>query len=139
LFTFGFGLSYTSFVVDDLTVSAPSSSEGLVTARFTVSNVGTYDGTDVIPVLVHQAAASLVLPPHRLVGFARVQLAAGESRDVTVQFPTSRLAITPGDVDSSAAPAVAPGQYTVEVPTAVAPDDLFPSATPPLLGDFSLN
>jgi beta-glucosidase len=138
-FSFGFGLSYTSFSVDDLTVSPPSARTGAVSVTFTVTNTGARTGTDIIPVFAQQPTAPLVLPPHRLVAFAREEnLAPGESRAVSVQFSTSRLAVTPGDIDSTAPPEVLPGQYIVEVPTAATPSDLFPGASPPLRAPFSL-
>ena len=48
-----------------------------------------------------------------LVGFARVDLAAGASQTVSVRFPTSALALTPGDIDGTARPTVQPGAYSV--------------------------
>ena len=60
----------------------------------------------------------------------------GESRTVTVEFPVSRLALTPGDIDASAPPEVERGVYTIEVPTNPKPNDLFPSSSPPLQADF---
>jgi beta-glucosidase len=88
---------------------------------------------------VQQSASPVLAPPHRLVGFSRVELAAAESRSVTLQFPVSPLAATPGDIDSTAVPVMAPGRYTVQVPTRAAPNDLFPTASPPLQADFTVN
>jgi beta-glucosidase len=111
----------------------------LVTVSFTVTNTGSRAGADVIPVFVHQTTSKVVVPRHRLVGFARVELEASEARGVNVSFPVSRLAVTPGDIDGSAAPAVESGVYTVEVPTQPEPNDLFPSGSPPLQADFRVN
>ena len=136
LFSFAFGLSYTTFSVTDLAVSGPQ--DGSVNVRFRVTNTGGAAGADVVPVFVHQAVSPVVVPPHRLVGFARVQLEPGESRSVTLDFPLARLAVTPGDIDSSAVPEVPRGVYTVEVPTQPQPNDLFPNSSPPLRADFSV-
>ena len=103
---------------------------------FTVSNTGGVAGTYVAPAFVHQATSSILVPPHRLVSFARVNLEPSESRTINLEFPVSRLAITPGDIDSSALPKVEGGVYTVEVPTQAEPNDLFPSSSPPLHADF---
>jgi beta-glucosidase len=139
LFSFGFGLSYTTFSVGDLRVTAPGRADGSVSVTFTVGNTGGIAGTDVVPVFVHQATSPILVPPHRLVGFARVNLEPGESRTVNLEFPVSRLAITPGDIDSSAPPAVERGVYTVEVPTQPQSNDLFPSSSPPLQAAFTVN
>jgi beta-glucosidase len=121
-----------------LSVSAPAHADGSVAASFTVTNAGERAGADIVPVFVHQATSTVVVPPHRLVGFARVDVEPGESRSVSVRFPTSRLSVTPGDIDSTAAPEVEPGVYTLEVPTQPEPNNLFPSSSPPLQADFTL-
>jgi beta-glucosidase len=138
LFSFGFGLSFTSFGVDGLTVSGPTSTDRSVTASFTVTNTGGRAGAAVVPVLVHQPTSQTVVPPHRLVGFARVELEPGQSRVVDVAFPLSRLAVTPGDIEAAGPPAVERRVYTVEVPTQPEPNDLFPPSGPPLRADFSV-
>ena len=138
LFSFGFGLSYTTFGVGELRVTALGGADGFVSVSFTVSNTGGLAGTQIVPVFVHQATSPVLVPPHRLVGFARESLEPGESHTVNLAFPISRLAITPGDIDSAAPPAVERGVYTVEVPTRPEPNDLFPSSSPPLQADFTL-
>jgi beta-glucosidase len=74
LFPFGYGLSYTSFGLSDLSVSGAK-------ASFTVTNTGARDGATVAQLyLVSQPGG----PRQRLAGFARVALKAGERRRVTV-------------------------------------------------------
>jgi beta-glucosidase len=114
-YPFGFGLSYTTFETSDLSVTSNVSRRGTVTATFTVVNTGTRAGTDVVPVYVRQPVSAIVVPPRRLVGFARVDLDAGESRVVHVSFPVSELAVTPGDIDGAGRPRVEPGSYQVQV------------------------
>jgi beta-glucosidase len=120
LFAFGTGLSYTSFKASGLSTSG-SSTRGSVTATFTVVNTGSRAGADVVPVYVHQPVSDVVAPDRRLVAFARVELAAGESKTVTVSFPASRLAVTPADINADGRPAVEPGAYQVMVDTLTAP------------------
>jgi len=115
LYPFGFGLSYTTFQTSGLSVNATVSRTGTVTASFTVANTGTRAGTAIVPVYVHQPVSDVVVPPQRLVGFARVDLDAGQSRSVQVSFPVSRLAVTPADIDATARPAVEPGGYQAQV------------------------
>jgi beta-glucosidase len=104
-----------------------------------VTNTGGVAGTQVVPVFVHQPTSAVLVPPHRLVGFTRVTLEPTESRTISLEFALARVAVTPGDIDSAAPPAVARGVYTVEVPTRAEPNDLFPSSSPPLRADFKVS
>jgi len=113
---FGFGLSYTTFETSALSASPSSvSRRGTETATFTVSNTGSRAGTTVVPVYVHQPVSTVIAPPRRLVGWTRIELAAGESQTVHVSFPVSLLAVTVGDIDGSGPRAVERGQYQVQV------------------------
>jgi beta-glucosidase len=117
LYPFGYGLSYTTFNVTGLSAPASVSRAGTETATFTVSNTGSVAGTDVVPVYVHQPVSVVVVPPQRLVGFARVTLNPGQTKTVHVAFPASSLAVTPGDIEGTAAPQVELGAYQVQIGT----------------------
>jgi len=112
---FGFGLSYTTFATSGLSVTGSVSRHGTATATFTVANTGSRAGTTVVPVYVSQPVSTLVVPPRRLVGWARVTLDPGQSRTVEVTFPASELAVTTGDIDASGPRAVERGSYQVQV------------------------
>jgi len=88
---------------------------GNVTATFTVTNTGSRAGTDIVPVYVAQPVSAVVVPPQRLVGFARVTLDPGKSKQVHVTFPTSALGVSQGDINSAAPPSVEPGGYIVQL------------------------
>jgi beta-glucosidase len=115
LYPFGFGLSYTTFQHSALTVTPSVSRHGTVKATVTVTNTGTRDGTDVVPLYVAQPVSAAAEPPQRLVGFARVTLAAGASQTVTISFPTSALARSQGDIDAAGPPTVEPGGYIAQI------------------------
>ena len=120
-YPFGFGLSYTTFQTSGLAVDNPTvSRNGTVHVTLTVANSGSRAGTDVVPVYVHQPVSDVVVPPQRLVAFTRVTLAPGQSTVVHLSFPVSVLAVTAGDVDSTARPQVESGGYQVQVDTASA-------------------
>ena len=117
LYPFGFGLSYTTFNVTGLSAPGSVSSRGTVTATFTVSDTGRRAGTDIVPVYVHQPVSAVLVPPQRLVGFARVALNPGQVKTVHVAFPVSELAVTPGDIQGDASPRVELGGYQVQIGT----------------------
>jgi beta-glucosidase len=105
LFPFGFGLSYTTYAYSGLTVK---SGDGL-TVSVTVKNTGKRAGTEIA-----QAYASLPdaagEPPKRLIGWARVALAAGESK--TISIPVERDNLTVFDEGTDGWKLV-PGNYVV--------------------------
>jgi beta-glucosidase len=90
-FPFGFGLSYTTFTLTDVDVTAGAVTNGddVVTVRGVVRNPGGRDGADVV-----QVYAELPDPdaPARLVGFARVEVPAGGAAPFEIALPTDRLA-----------------------------------------------
>jgi len=115
LYRFAFGLSYTTFTTSGLSTHATVSADGTQEATFTVTNTGSRAGTNIVPVYVRQPTSAVLVPPQRLVGFARVTLNPGQSQTVHVSFPVSALAVTPGDIDGSQAPSVESGAYQVQV------------------------
>jgi beta-glucosidase len=85
LYAFGHGLSYTSFDYGDLEVTGGDT----ITARFTVTNTGEVAGAEV-PQLYLRATPNE--KRMRLLGFERVELAPGESREVTLTADPRLLA-----------------------------------------------
>lgn len=76
-FPFGYGLSYTSFAYSDLKVTVDS-------VTLTVTNTGARDGAEIVQVYIAKPGAEIFRPAQELKAFARVPLAAGESRTVTL-------------------------------------------------------
>ena len=92
LFAFGHGLTYTTFDYGELSVLSSGTTEEPVVLVATVTNVGDRRGTEVIQLYVRDDVASVARPYQQLVGFTRVELAAGESATVTFEVHPSRLA-----------------------------------------------
>lgn len=83
LFPFGYGLSYTSFAYSGLRVTNASRTQpGSVAVR--VRNTGRTRGTEVVQVYHGPLPSGIGTPPKQLLGWARVTLAPGASRRVTV-------------------------------------------------------
>ncbi|WP_367047067.1 glycoside hydrolase family 3 N-terminal domain-containing protein [Streptomyces sp. Je 1-332] len=91
-FTFGHGLSYTSFEIGE-----PRLSRDRVSARalrggdtlevaVTVRNTGERTGDEVVQLYVHDIAASIAQPVRKLRGFRRVTLKPGKSKTVRFQL-----------------------------------------------------
>jgi beta-glucosidase len=85
LFPFGFGLTYTRFAYAD----ARAAGGATASVSFAVTNTGARAGTEVAQVYLEAAPGRT---QRRLVGWARVELAAGETRRVTVAAEPRLLA-----------------------------------------------
>jgi beta-glucosidase len=109
LFVFGHGLSYTTFRVSNLTLSASSvRRDGSLEASVDVTNTGNRAGDEVVQLYIHDPVASLSQPVRRLRGFERVTLAPGASRRVTFRLDRTdfgfydnrgKLVVEPGRID----------------------------------------
>jgi beta-glucosidase len=109
LYEFGYGLSYTSFAISDLTLNATSvGSRGRIKASVKVTNTGDRAGDEVVQLYLHDPVASISQPVRRLRGFERVTLAPGKAR--TVSFTLDRndwgfydnagkFVVEPGQID----------------------------------------
>ena len=107
LFPFGFGLSYTSFAYSGLAVTPGESTN----VSFTVKNTGKRAGSEIAEVYA-SLPDSAGEPPKRLVGWTRVELKAGESKQVTLAVGRDRLSIFDEAADGWK---LVPGSYTIRV------------------------
>ncbi|PFH51318.1 glycoside hydrolase family 3 protein [Amanita thiersii Skay4041] len=83
LFPFGHGLSYTRFEYSNLEISDVTP-EGNFTVKFSIKNIGTVDGREVVQIYVTDEMASLPRPAKELKGYKKVALKSGESKVVLV-------------------------------------------------------
>ena len=115
LFPFGYGLSYTTFALDAPAYDAAS---GKVTV--TVTNTGNRDGVEVVQVYLRNPADADG-PIKTLRGFARVELKAGESKNVTIDFPRNSFECWDADTNTMR---VKPGNYELLIGTSSSDKDL---------------
>jgi len=106
LFSFGFGLSYTTFGFSKLDLPTSAASGSTVTVSFDVTNRGKVAGAEVAQLYVSDPSAKIDRPERELKGFEKVQLAPGETKHVTISLdarafsywnePTHKWTIDPG-------------------------------------------
>ncbi len=106
LFAFGHGLSYTTFAYSELHAAAAGHS---VTASFVVKNAGKRAGKEIAEVYA-TLPASAGEPPKRLIGWQKVELAAGESKTVNITIDPLYLSVFNEGKNSFA---VAGGDYKI--------------------------
>lgn len=108
-YPFGYGLSYTTFALSNLHLSASSiASTGTLTVTADLTNTGNRAGDDVAQLYIHQSGTSILQPVRRLDGFQRVTLAPAQTQTVTFTLGPANLgfynnqgqfAVEPGAVD----------------------------------------
>src|SRR3954449_4889642 len=109
LYSFGFGLSYTTFSVTGLSLDRTRvDTDGKVRATVDVKNTGGPKGDEVVQLYIHDPVASLAQPVRRLRGFERVTLAPGQQKSVTFTLDKSHWSFSdnrgrqvnePGQID----------------------------------------
>ncbi len=104
LFPFGFGLSYTTYTYSNLKVTPGKS----VHLSFRVTNTGTRAGAEIAEAYA-ALPESAGEPPKRLVGWSKVKLNAGESKEVAIEVDPEYLSIF--NVERNAWQLI-PGDYT---------------------------
>ncbi len=84
LYPFGYGLSYTTFSINNLNISASQITVGeTVHVTADVTNTGTLAGDEVVQLYIHQRYGSDSRPMRELKGFERVSLQPNETKTVS--------------------------------------------------------
>jgi beta-glucosidase len=92
LYTFGHGLSYTTFAYSNLRVSPEKIGPGgRAEVSVTVTNTGRRAGEEVVQLYIRDLVSSVTRPVLELKDFRRVSLAPGESRTVTFGVTPDKL------------------------------------------------
>ena len=104
-FPFGYGLSYTTFTYSKPTVSRATIGPGQgLDVQVTVQNTGQRDGEEVVQCYLHDVVGSSTRPVQELKGFQKIQLKAGESRQVTFHLTPDDLKFYNEDLQLVAEP-----------------------------------
>ncbi len=110
LFTFGHGLSYTSFEYSQLEISPAQARPGdRVQISLSVRNSGSCAGEEVVQLYLCDEYASLPRPVKELKGFKRICLQPGEQRRLTFDLAVDQLAFYNEDLRL----VVEPGDFQV--------------------------
>lgn len=112
LFPFGFGLSYTTFNLENVHVEPQQIYPGgEATVSVDVVNTGTRAGDEVAQMYIHERVASVTRPVMELEGFERVHLDAGQRKTVKFRIGPRELSMLNADMHW----VVEPGTFDVMV------------------------
>lgn len=111
---FGYGLSYTTFRYDNLTIDKETdTSAECVNLSFDVTNTGSVKGEEIVQIYVSPDEGNANLRPIKLKGFARVPLNPGETKRVSVKLSPDQMAYYTNNGGRKWN--IDPGTYTVKI------------------------
>jgi len=112
LFPFGYGLSYTTFSYSDLSLDKKEIKPGdAVQVTVKVANTGSVKGEEVVQLYIHDEVATYARPVKELKGFQKIELAPGETRQVTFSLSKEEL----GYYHPNGTYVVEPGSFKVMI------------------------
>ncbi|WP_263560650.1 glycoside hydrolase family 3 N-terminal domain-containing protein [Paenibacillus polymyxa] len=111
-YPFGYGLSYTTFSYERLTLSANSIRAGeSVTVTVDVTNTGDREGAEVVQLYISDTVSSVTRPIRELKGFCKLVLQPGETRTVEFIVGSDQLQYIGRDLH----PIVEAGRFSIQV------------------------
>lgn len=112
LYPFGFGLSYTRFTYSQMSFEQTEIKAGQpLEVKFNVSNSGSMEAEEVTQIYLSDDAASVIVPRHKLIGFKRIRLQPGASRNITFTITPEMMALVNENGDS----VLEPGGFTLYI------------------------
>jgi len=112
LWSFGYGLSYTSFSYEDAVVNKTKvKANDTIFVDVKIKNTGTVDGKEVVQLYVHDVVGSVVIPVKQLKAFEKVDLKSGESKTIRLTLPISELAL----INQQMKKVVEPGDFELQI------------------------
>ena len=112
LYAFGYGLSYTTFAIENLRLSRKSiSRDGAVRVLVDVTNTGKREGTEIVQMFIRDLVSSVTRPLKELKGFEKVFLQPGETKTVALEITPELLAFYNIDMEH----VVEPGDFEIMV------------------------
>ena len=100
LFSFGHGLSYTSFEYSNLEIERPQVSGGeTIDISMKITNSGKVSGDEVVQLYIRDEYASTPRPMKELKGYVRLTLNPSESKIVTFNLKVNQLAFYDTEMD----------------------------------------
>jgi beta-glucosidase len=112
LYAFGYGLSYTTFAIENLRLSRKSiSRDGAVRVLVDVTNTGKREGTEIVQMYIRDLVSSVTRPLKELKGFEKVFLQPGETKTVALEITPESLAFYNIDMEH----VVEPGDFEIMV------------------------
>ena len=93
LYAFGYGMSYTTFEYNNMSISPKNlKPTDVLTVVFDITNSGSYNAEEITQLYIQDCFASVTRPVKELKRFERIYLKAGEKKTITFTIPAEELA-----------------------------------------------
>ena len=112
LYAFGTGMSYTSFEISEPVLAQPTiTPDGETSVSVTITNTGDMTADEVVQMYIRDKISSVTRPVMELKGFQRIQLAPGETQEVSLSITPAALQFYDRDMNR----VVEPGEFEIMV------------------------
>ncbi|WP_343672319.1 glycoside hydrolase family 3 C-terminal domain-containing protein [Chitinophaga sp.] len=112
-FPFGYGLSYTSFSINNFSTDKQHYRNGdTIRAKFTISNTGAREGAEVVQLYTSEPVCSVIRPEKELKAFEKIFLHPGETKTVELMVKVADLAFYD---ETKKAWNVEPGEFVLQI------------------------
>ncbi|MBU0472525.1 MAG: glycoside hydrolase family 3 C-terminal domain-containing protein [Bacteroidetes bacterium] len=122
LYSFGYGLSYTSFKFSNVKLDKDKinlNETSIVSVD--VANIGEYEGAEVVQMYIRDIVSSVTRPVKELKGFSKVSLKPGETKTISFEISTKQLAFTDVNMNYT----VEPGEFEIMLGNSSRDKDLY--------------
>ncbi len=121
LFHFGYGLSYTSFKIDNVRLKSDEIDAYQSTdVQLEITNTGDRAGSEVVQMYIRDKVSTVTRPVKELKGFKKVWLEPGETKEISIEIKPDHLAF----YDINMEYVVEPGEFDIMIGTSSRDEDL---------------
>lgn len=111
LYPFGYGLSYTEYRYDNFSCPDTFDNNGKLTVSVDITNVGEYDGEEIVQLYTSDLVATMVRPEKELKGFKKVCIPRGKTVKVELELDASKLGFWTHEMEYK----IEPGKFAIMI------------------------
>jgi beta-glucosidase len=111
LYSFGYGLSYTSFLYSNFKVNPNYKTGDSVNLSVDIKNTGKVTGDEVVQLYLSNITAKVPVPIYSLKGFKRINLLPGEVKTVHFTIPPEAFSL----IDEQNKKVIVPGDFEISI------------------------
>ncbi|MFI3333327.1 MAG: glycoside hydrolase family 3 C-terminal domain-containing protein [Rikenellaceae bacterium] len=98
LYPFGYGLSYTNFEYSYIEAKSKITAGEALDVKVTITNRSNFTGEEVVQLYITDLEASTSIPIRQLAAFTRVEIQAGDTKEVTLTISPEKMSVVTDDL-----------------------------------------